>query len=95
MIQSVSLTLFLAGYFYLLLSVTTVLVLFVYCLRHRSLAAPTAIPCATAVWYKVYTGFIMAAMLGLCTVAALETRKESNGSYNTFPKGFSRPVSSK
>lgn len=51
----------------------------------RNSAESTSIPCTSPVWYKIYTVLVMAAMVLLVVLAAIETRKTPCGIYTTFP----------
>ncbi|KAE8451642.1 hypothetical protein EG329_003099 [Mollisiaceae sp. DMI_Dod_QoI] len=46
----------------------------------------TIIPCITAGWYKIYTGILFTAMLGVFIVAAIETRETPCGHYTTYAR---------
>ena len=49
---------------------------------------PTIIPCASSIWYKIYTCFLLALVVTIIIIACIETRKTSCGTYTTFPKSF-------
>lgn len=50
----------------------TVFILTLYMLPRYE--TTTVIPCITSTWYKIYTGLLILATLGVFLVAALETR---------------------
>lgn len=84
------LTPFIASWAYaLLLLVSSVTILF-YWFRDRSLTPSTVIPCVSTIWYKIYTGLLIAIFVMLIIVASLETRRLPCGSYTTSTEAFDR-----
>ena len=79
-----SLTTFLMVLFYSFFLAGSVLVYGYYFLRGRS--TNSIIPCCNTIWYKIYTGLIMAFMVVLIILACLETRMSPCGVYTTYPR---------
>lgn len=52
----------------------------------------TIIPCISSLWYKIYTGLLIALMLALIVVAGLQTRKTPCGLYTTLAKSYDESV---
>jgi hypothetical protein len=73
--------------FYAFFLACSVILYGVYFLRGRS--TNSIIPCHNTVWYKIYTGMVMAFMAVLVILACLETRKTPCGVYTTYPRDLS------
>jgi hypothetical protein len=69
--------------FYLMWLSTTVIIVGTYFWQGNS--ATTIIPCVSTTWYKIYTGFLLLLIIGITSVAGLETRKTPCGKYTTYP----------
>lgn len=78
-----SLTTLLVVVFYLTFLVASLFLYGFYFLAGRTTS--TIIPCATSLWYKIYTAILMALMLVLVIIACLETRITPCGLYTTYP----------
>lgn len=78
-----SVTTFFIALFYLFLIGVSLLILIYYFIRTG--AESTTIPCISSVWYKIYTGIVMANMVVMVVLASIETRKMPCGMYTTFP----------
>jgi hypothetical protein len=76
-----STTSFLLGIFYLIFT-TMSSVLYAYYFA-RSKTTTTVLPCLSSAWYRLYTLFFMALMMGLIVVASIETNKSINGLYTS------------
>jgi hypothetical protein len=72
--------------FYDVFLVTTVIVLGYYFIRSRN--TTTILPCASSLWYQVYTGMLYISMLILIIIASLENWKSPCGFYTTYPRNW-------
>lgn len=89
---TVPLTVFLSGLLYVVLLLAVVAPLVTYSLRHCATAPSTVIPCASALWYKIFTCVLAATFVSLIIVAALETRKTPCGIYTSIPKSADEEI---
>jgi hypothetical protein len=77
-----SVTSILLGLFYcILLSISSVIYA-VYFLRGKT--TTTIIPCISSSWYKAYTILLMAIMVIMVTIAAIQTNRLPNGMYTSY-----------
>ncbi|KAL5317910.1 hypothetical protein ACEPPN_015012 [Leptodophora sp. 'Broadleaf-Isolate-01'] len=79
-----SLTTFLMVLFYAFFLAGSMFLYGFYFLSGRS--TNSIIPCHNTVWYKIYSGMVMAFMFVLVILACLETRKSPCGVYTTYPR---------
>jgi len=75
-------TTLLINLFYLTFLTGTILILLIY--FSCGVSRTTIIPCVISVWYKVYTGFLLAFIVVIMIIAGLETRKTPCGTYTTY-----------
>lgn len=74
---------FLAGLFYFFGLISTSLIFFYYYILDGSTS--TLLPCASEMWYKIYTVVLMALMAIVILTSALETYKTACGAYTSLP----------
>jgi hypothetical protein len=79
-----SLTTFVMILFYAFFLAGSVFVYGFHFLSGRS--TNSVIPCCNTLWYKIYTGMVMAFMVVLVILACLETRMSPCGVYTTYPR---------
>lgn len=85
-------TTLLINLFYLMFLTGAILILLIY--FSRGVSRTTIIPCVTSVWYKVYTGFLLAFIVVIMIIAGLETRKTPCGKYTTYSSDSDRRLCS-
>jgi hypothetical protein len=77
-----SVTSFLTNLFYLSFLTISIFTYAIYFLRGKT--TTTIIPCISSSWYKAYTILLMATILVLVIISAMETYREPNGLYTSF-----------
>ena len=70
--------------FYTLCLTTSIFILGYYFVRERE-CTTVVLPCISTIWYKMFSGLIIASMVVVFTIAAIETRQSPCGKYTTFP----------
>jgi hypothetical protein len=74
-------TWFLLGVFYLIFTTMSFVLYAFYFARGKT--TTTVLPCLSTTWYRLYTLFFMALMIGLIVVASIETNKTIYGLYTS------------
>ncbi|KAH7067978.1 hypothetical protein BKA63DRAFT_520876 [Paraphoma chrysanthemicola] len=78
-------TSFLTGLFYVVFTtISSALYAFYFA---KGSTTSTIIPCASRLWYKIYTIAIFVFMLAMIIIAAIETDRGPNGVYTSSPRG--------
>jgi hypothetical protein len=76
-------TTLLVNILYLIFLSVAIMILVIYFLRGSS--RTTIIPCASTIWYKLYTDFLLIFTVAIIIIAGLETRRTPCGKYTTYP----------
>jgi hypothetical protein len=77
-----SVTSLLVGLFYSIFFSISSVIYAVYFVRGRT--TTTIIPCISSLWYKAYTVLLMATMVIMVTIAAIQTNQLPNGAYTSY-----------
>lgn len=79
-------TILVVNIFYLVFLGSTLLIYIYYFVRGK--AATTVIPCIVSTWYQIYTGLLFGMTILMITIACIETRKTTCGTYTTWPTSY-------